>query len=136
MSIGNKELNSNTLWVITSDHGEGLGNHSYKGHGQYIYNEQVRVPLIFYFSNSAYGNIKVGKLARHVDILPTLSDLIRYPLVESKNLIDFPSGVIDRMRKILRLKYDILSHQTIKDSNGKKIDKKLLEELKSLGYIR
>ena len=38
--------NRRTLWIITSDHGEGLGNHGHMGHGKYIYQEQLRVPLI------------------------------------------------------------------------------------------
>ena len=205
-----ENLNSHTLWVITSDHGEGLGNHGYKSHGKYIYNEQVHVPLIFYFSDRTYADIKVDNLVRHVDILPTLSDLFGYdlekkskfvqgvsllPLVhnnqsgyaveyafyqrrpkdkkarrnwepgeihglqdlnfkyiyhsqgkdefydlrkdpfESKNLIDFPSEDKERLKKILGLKYNVLAAQTIEGGESK-IDKKFLEELRALGYIR
>ena len=42
---------SNTLWVVTSDHGQGLANHDWFGHHLHIYNEQVHVPLILHFSN-------------------------------------------------------------------------------------
>ncbi len=37
-----------TTWVVTSDHGEGLGNHGTRTHGSEIYQEQLLVPLIFY----------------------------------------------------------------------------------------
>jgi len=63
-----------TLWIVTADHGEGLGSHSYAGHGKYLYNEQVRIPLIVYQAGEGPG--RVSSLARHVDILPTLFDLL------------------------------------------------------------
>ncbi len=32
--------------ILTSDHGEGLGEHAYQGHHFYLYEEQVHVPLV------------------------------------------------------------------------------------------
>jgi len=69
-------LNSDTVWVITSDHGEGLGCHGYAKHSKYIYNEQLRVPLILRFSDSAYAGMQIDRLVRHVDVLPTVADII------------------------------------------------------------
>jgi arylsulfatase A-like enzyme len=40
-------LKEETLVVVTSDHGEGLGQHGHMYHSINIYEEQVRVPLIF-----------------------------------------------------------------------------------------
>ena len=37
-----------TLWIVTSDHGQGLANHRWFGHHRFIYNEQLRVPLLFF----------------------------------------------------------------------------------------
>jgi arylsulfatase A-like enzyme len=37
---------ANSLLVVTSDHGEGLGQHGYYQHGFHLYEEQLRVPLI------------------------------------------------------------------------------------------
>ncbi len=37
----------NTLVIITSDHGEEFGEHKLYLHGQSVYREEVRVPLIF-----------------------------------------------------------------------------------------
>lgn len=39
-------LGDETLLVVTSDHGEGLGQHGYYHHGFYLYEEQLRIPLI------------------------------------------------------------------------------------------
>lgn len=46
--IDHKGLNKNALWIITSDHGEGLGQHKWYIHGKLLYQEQIHVPLIFY----------------------------------------------------------------------------------------
>lgn len=75
-------LNSNVLWVITSDHGEGLGDHNHHGHEKHIYNEQVHVPLLFHQTNGVYQNGRVNRIVRHVDILPTLAALLAYSLPE------------------------------------------------------
>jgi arylsulfatase A-like enzyme len=74
-------MNDGALWVLTSDHGEGLGGHQFRGHGAKIYNEQVRVPLVFHFTDgghagAAYAGITVGRMARHVDVLPTLAEIL------------------------------------------------------------
>jgi len=72
-----------TLWAITSDHGEGMGDHDYGGHGRYLYQEQVHVPLLFH---SRTGGIEIGSVAamvRHVDLLPTLAELLGFPLREA-----------------------------------------------------
>jgi arylsulfatase A-like enzyme len=42
-------LAENTLLIITSDHGESLGDHKIAFHGESLYREQVHVPLIFRF---------------------------------------------------------------------------------------
>ena len=69
-------LNRNSLWIITSDHGEGLGNHEWYGHGKYIYNEQIRVPLIFHFPSNYMHGLTIDTMVEHVDILPTISELV------------------------------------------------------------
>ncbi len=73
-------LGEDALWIVSSDHGEGLGSHKFRGHGAKIYNEQVRVPLFFRFSDGRHSGSAVDQLVRHVDILPTLAELIGAPL--------------------------------------------------------
>lgn len=70
-----KGLGSRTLWIITADHGEGLGNHRWLEHGKRIYNEQVRVPLLFYSPNLPGGKV-INAVTEHVDILPTVLDMV------------------------------------------------------------
>src|SRR5262249_9744778 len=40
-------LDSRTLVVVVGDHGEGLGDHVERTHGATLYNEALRVPLVF-----------------------------------------------------------------------------------------
>jgi arylsulfatase len=69
-------LGRKALWIITSDHGEGLGNHHWLGHSRYIYEEQVRVPLIFYSTEQLPEPRRVSELVEHVDLLPTIASLV------------------------------------------------------------
>ena len=74
--LGALDLLDGSIWFITSDHGEGLGNHHRMGHGQYIYDEQIRVPLLVH---SPTGNLAVGRVAkmvRLVDVAPTIAALV------------------------------------------------------------
>jgi arylsulfatase A-like enzyme len=68
-------LGREALWAVTSDHGEGLGNHDYMGHGKTLYAEQIRVPLLLHFSDGRYPPRRVGGLVQLVDLGATLAEL-------------------------------------------------------------
>jgi arylsulfatase A-like enzyme len=70
-------FDNKSLWVITSDHGEGVGSHNYWGHGLNVYNEQLRVPLLFYSSQSHSRGQMVEQAVENVDILPTIIELTK-----------------------------------------------------------
>jgi arylsulfatase A-like enzyme len=72
-----------TLRVVTADHGEGLGHHGIEGHGQNLYQEQVRAPLILHGDPSRLRHAVVTTPVRHVDLLPTLSELLGVPFSRS-----------------------------------------------------
>jgi len=68
-------LNDETLWIATSDHGQGLGAHDWFGHSKQIYNAQLWVPLVFWQAGVA-GGIRVGeRVVQHVDVLPTVAEI-------------------------------------------------------------
>jgi arylsulfatase len=61
----------NSLIVFTADHGEGMGeNNYYFAHGDYLYNSQIRVPLIIKYGKELSGR-KVDYV-QHIDIVPTI----------------------------------------------------------------
>ena len=61
-----------TIVVIVSDHGEGLGDHDWWTHG-ILYSEQIRAPLIVHAPGLAPS--RVDHLVRIVDIMPTVLEL-------------------------------------------------------------
>jgi len=81
--LSNTNMQKNSLWIITSDHGEAFGEHKYYGHGKHIYQEQIHVPLIFHFASEwKRKSVEISSLVSTVDILPTLADLISPPREE------------------------------------------------------
>lgn len=66
-----------TYIVFTSDHGEGFGeHHNYWGHGKYLYDTHVRVPLVMLSHRSVQAAPR--RIANHVNtvgLLPTLAAL-------------------------------------------------------------
>jgi arylsulfatase A-like enzyme len=92
--------NKNTLWIITSDHGEGLGSHSYFGHFEQVYNEQLKTPIIFYNPGAKDGKT-VDSLVENIDLLPTLADLLGFKIQEhisGRSLVPLISGLKDSIR--------------------------------------
>lgn len=62
-----------TLVVLTADHGEGMGQHGFYGHGARLWEEVVHIPLIY----SGYGLAprEVTQPVCTVDLVPTLVEL-------------------------------------------------------------
>jgi arylsulfatase A-like enzyme len=66
--------------VLTADHGEGLGQHDWKGHG-HIWNEQLFVPLIIkYPVDSGLVPGRRPYLVSLLDVVPTLVDSLGIPV--------------------------------------------------------
>ena len=75
--LDRRGLGNEALWIVTSDHGEGLENHGWFGHSKQLYNVQLHVPLIFHFANELYGgSVIADRVVEHVDLVPTLMDLV------------------------------------------------------------
>lgn len=69
-------LYDDTLIVVLSDHGEEFMDHGGWAHGKTLYGEQLRVPLIVKFPDDWMAGARVSRIARHVDVLPTLLDAV------------------------------------------------------------
>lgn len=61
--------------VYTADHGEEFFEHGNRGHGQSVYEEQVRVPLVVKFPGTRTGDARRPELVSLADLLPTLAGL-------------------------------------------------------------
>jgi arylsulfatase A-like enzyme len=65
------------LIVLTSDHGESLGEHGYHfAHGEYLYQPTLHVPLLLSFPGRIPAGLRVDALAENVDIAPTVVSLL------------------------------------------------------------
>lgn len=65
--------------VLTSDHGEGLGDHGEQEHGLFLYDETIRVPLIVKLPSSARRGSRVTVPAQLVDLVPTILEWVGAP---------------------------------------------------------
>jgi choline-sulfatase len=65
----------NTLLIVTSDHGEALGEHGEDVHGYFVYEATLRVPLILHGPGVTRGTT-VRPVARTIDLFPTILDLM------------------------------------------------------------
>src|SRR4029079_13500598 len=72
-------LADNTAIVVIADHGEAWGEHKVYFHGQDLFDEQLRVPLIFVVPGQKPQVI--DDPVALVDVAPTLIDLIGAPIL-------------------------------------------------------
>lgn len=69
-----------TLVIVTSDHGEGLGDRKRRlmGHGE-LWEDGLRVPLLVRLPGGRMGGTRRDELASEVDIVPTVLELLDLP---------------------------------------------------------
>ncbi|MDP6933483.1 MAG: sulfatase, partial [Myxococcota bacterium] len=69
-----------TLLVLTSDHGEAFMEHDFLGHGEVLYEETVRVPLLVWWPGKVPAGRRIDTPTQGVDVFPTLAELVGIPL--------------------------------------------------------
>jgi arylsulfatase A-like enzyme/tetratricopeptide (TPR) repeat protein len=70
-------LSRPTLVIITSDHGESLGEHGELTHGIFAYEATLRVPLVVAeLGQPAPAGVTIDDAVRHIDVVPTVLDAI------------------------------------------------------------
>ncbi len=95
-------LRKNTYIIITGDHGEGLEHDYYFDHGDRLYEELLRVPLIILGPKNKIPKSKIiNNSVRLIDLMPTSLDLLKIkyeindfqgvsllPMIEKNSSID------------------------------------------------
>lgn len=107
-------LDENTLVIVTSDHGEEFLEHGLFLHGQY-YDEIIHVPLIVRLPGVFPEGKRVSGLASHIDIMPTVLDVLSIegvsqiqgrsllPLIHDRSQVDAsPPAVFGGLDKTVR----------------------------------
>ena len=67
------------LIVLTSDHGEGLGDHGEAEHGIFLYREALQVPLMIKLPRQQRAGEKRTDIAQLIDLFPTIAQLVGAP---------------------------------------------------------
>jgi arylsulfatase A-like enzyme len=101
-------LDKNTVFIITSDHGEEFLEHGGFEHGHTLYDELLHVPLIVYdpdvCGEEANSLGKVNTTVRLIDIAPTICELAGIesdPSFTGRSLVPLMKGVIESDRLVI-----------------------------------
>jgi arylsulfatase A-like enzyme len=73
------ELLSNTLVIITADHGEHLGEHQLYGHASSLYDAEIHVPLVIILPGRVQGRKSVATQVSLRDLAATVADVTGLP---------------------------------------------------------
>ena len=87
----------NTLVVVTSDHGEELGEHGLSEHGESLYRPEIHVPLLIILPGRGNSREVVRETVSLRDLPATITDL-----VGMKNDAPFPGSSLARLWRDLR----------------------------------
>lgn len=104
--LQSRGLADNLLTVVTSDHGEQLGEHGYEGGHADIYRETVQVPLVFH--GRGVERSTISRLVSNVDVPVTILSRIGLSFPSSVSGRDqMPAGFLrsPRARPLLILGY-------------------------------
>ena len=74
------QLYDQSTIILVSDHGEGLGDHGEQGHGLFVYDDALRVPLIVKQAAGEGAGRRVNDPVQHIDLVPTILDLAKAPV--------------------------------------------------------
>jgi len=109
-------LLDNTLVIVTSDHGEQMGEGGYLGHHFALRNALIHVPLILRGPNIVPRGVRVASNVQTLDILPTavgllgIQDLDIWNALQGKSLLPLPdeedrSVVAEEYAALLEMKF-------------------------------
>ena len=90
------ELYDRTAIVLTSDHGEGLGDHGLFAHGENLFDELVTIPLIVRAPGLSGGRSLDGP-AQLEDLMPTMLAMLGLPVptgIDGMNLLPWIRGTV------------------------------------------
>ncbi len=100
--LEDRGLGGTTAVVITSDHGEALGEKGLAGH-QYLYDFNVMVPLVVALPDRQWAGRRFDQQVSTVDILPTvleIADLERPSDLDGKSLLQLAAGDQEIERRV------------------------------------
>ena len=79
-ALRSQKLFDDSIILVVSDHGEGLGAHGEETHGIFLYDETVHVPLLLKLPANQLAGKKVSSRVRTLDIAPTVLEAAGIPV--------------------------------------------------------
>lgn len=71
-----ENMYDDSIIIFTSDHGEMLGSHGL-WQKMCLYEESAAIPLSFKLPNNEFAGKKIDRFVSHIDVLPTILDLLK-----------------------------------------------------------
>ncbi len=93
--LNKRGLDESTLVVITSDHGEELGEHGLPYHGDSLYRQEVHVPLIFWWPAKVPAGMRIHTPVSNASLPATIMSF----LPPQRGSIQFPGGSLAQLWK-------------------------------------
>jgi arylsulfatase A-like enzyme len=72
-------LADSTLLVVLGDHGDAFGQHGHRAHGQTLYEDEVRIPVLLVNPRLFPRGERIHRVGQQIDIGPTVLDLLGVP---------------------------------------------------------
>jgi arylsulfatase A-like enzyme/Tfp pilus assembly protein PilF len=79
-ALKQQKLYGNTAILVVADHGESLGAHGEDGHGIFLYDETIHVPVLLKMPEAQPTTKRVATKVRLVDVAPTLLEVAAIPV--------------------------------------------------------
>jgi arylsulfatase A-like enzyme len=81
-----------TIVVFAADHGESLGEHDYWGHGRYLYEPSLRIPMGMRWKGTIEQRV-INRQATLLDVAPTVLDLLGFERPETFTGVSWAEAV-------------------------------------------
>lgn len=94
-ALQEKGLLARTLVILAGDHGEAFGEKVEAGHGVFLYDGTMKVPLIFYAEKHLPAGLVVKSRVRLIDLMPSVLDMLNLPAnkeVQGTSLLPYIGG--------------------------------------------
>jgi tetratricopeptide (TPR) repeat protein len=91
-----KNILGQTLIILAGDHGEAFGEKVEVGHGVFLYEGTIRVPLVFYAENHLPQGKIIQPRVRLIDIMPSVLDMLlprNQEKTQGESLLPYIEGI-------------------------------------------
>mgnify|MGYP006283743511 FL=1 len=97
--LENQQLTDNTIIIFTTDHGELMGDYGLWNKGPFYFQSLINIPFIMSVPGGV-KNVTTDALFSHIDLVPTLCDLIGHPTELRPNGISQKDILLGRKKNI------------------------------------